>query len=237
LADIQNEPTVAPESQTDLSDTTDLSSMTLENLNVTGTTSVYNLSVSNSISTGSILIENNKILALSWDLNISALSTINFFDGAVTMARNGTITTRGELIAEGGIRTDEIKPVSDDNVTIAKLAVDNLTINDKYLEATTSASVIAAAYNFELNGIFAPAIETATSSAGIAILPSNSSEVVIYNDNITEDSLVYLTPTSDYPQSGQLTVVKKETEGRPYFKVSSNTVSALPVKFNWLIVK
>lgn len=237
LAQIQNEPTPNPETQTNLSTTTDLSSMTIEDLNVTGTANVYNLSVSNSISTGSLLIEDNKILALSWDLNISALSTINFFDGSITMARDGTITTRGELIAEGGIRTDEINPLDDNgNVNINRLAVDSLIINDKYLEATSSAAVIAAAENFELNGLYAPAIETATTSAGIAILPSNSSEIVIYNDNIKENSLVYLTPTSDYPQSGQLTVIKKEYEGKPYFKVSSNTLSALPVKFNWLIV-
>jgi hypothetical protein len=237
LAEIQNEPTPDPETQTNLSNTTDLTSMTLEELNVTGTTNVYNLSVSNSISTGNLLIEDNKILALSWDLNISALSRINFFDGAVTMARDGTITTRGEIIAEGGIRTNEIKGLTEeDNVNINKLAVDSLTINDKYLEATSSSAVIAAADNFELNGLFAPAIETATTSAGIAILPANSTEVVIYNNNIKEDSLVYLTPTSDYPQSGQLTVVKKEFEGKSYFKVSSNTISALPVKFNWLIV-
>ncbi len=237
LAQIQSEPTPDPETQTDLSNATDLSTMTLEELNVTGTTNVYNLSVSNSMSTGSLLIEDNKILALSWDLNISALSTINFFDGSITMARDGTITTRGELIAEGGIRTNEINPLDDNgNVNINRLAVDSLIINDKYLEATSAAAVIAAADNFELNGLYAPAIETATTSAGIAILPSNSSEIVIYNDNIKENSLVYLTPTSDYPQSGQLTIVKKEYQGKPYFKVSSNTLSALPIKFNWLIV-
>lgn len=237
LAQIQNEPIPDPEDQTDLSNTTDLSSVTIDDLTVNGSANFYNLSVSNSISTGNMLIEDNKILALSWDLNISSLSRINFFDGSITMARDGTITTRGELIAEGGIRTDEINPLDDNgNVNINRLAVDSLIINDKYLEATSSAAVIAAAENFELNGLYAPAIETATTSAGIAILPSNSSEIVIYNDNIKENSLVYLTPTSDYPQSGQLTVVKKEYEGKPYFKVSSNTLSALPVKFNWLIV-
>ncbi|MFZ5981366.1 MAG: hypothetical protein ACOYVF_12115, partial [Candidatus Zixiibacteriota bacterium] len=178
LADIKNDPVPQPETQTDLSNISDLTALNLEQLTVAGNTNLYNLSVSNSISTGDLLIENNKILALSWDLNISALSKINFFDGAVTMARDGTITTRGQLIAQAGIRTDEIKALNDtDNVSIDKLEIGTLAINDKYLEATSSAAVIAAADNFQLNGLYAPAIETATSSAGIAILPSNSTEV------------------------------------------------------------
>jgi hypothetical protein len=189
---------------------------------------------------GTTMIDQNSIISLASELKLSALSTINLFDGAVMIAKDGTITTRGELIAEKGIRTNEIKPLTDDGqVSIKNLAIDNLVISDKYLNASDSA-VIAAPDNFEKNGIFAPAIETASASAGIGFLPENSSEIIIYNRYIKNDSLVYLTPTSDAPVNSQLTVGQKEgcpsSNCKPYFKVISNTPSTIPIKFNWLIV-
>ena len=72
------------------------------------------------------------IISLSSELKLSALSQINFFDGAVTIAKDGTITTQGKLIAEAGIRTNEIKPLTDNGqVLINNLTVNNLAIFDK----------------------------------------------------------------------------------------------------------
>lgn len=222
----------------------------LTDLIVTGNSNLYTVSVSNSLLVGTTIIDQNSIISLASELKLSALSTINLFDGAVIIAKDGTITTRGELIAEKGIRTDEIKPLTDNGqVSINNLTTNNLTISDKYLDATSSAAIIAASDNFEKNGLFAPAIETASASAGIAILPENQIEVVIYNNNIKKDSLVYLTPTSSVVSS-QLSVVSKEScqtdstdstgsnrfNCRPYFKVISNTPLTLPIKFNWLII-
>ena len=216
---------------------------TIEQLTVTGNSNLYNVSIANSLLVGTTLIDQNSIISLASELRLSALAKINLFDGAVIIAKDGTITTRGELIAEKGIRTNEIKGLSDNNqVSINNLSTNNIAISDKYLDATDSASIIAAPDNFEKNGLFALAIETTTSSAGIGILPENNNnnpnEVVVYNDNIKKDSLVYITPTSDYPSSNQLTVVKKEYIGaKPYFKVVSAVPSTTPIKFNWLIIK
>ena len=215
---------------------------TIEQLTVTGNSNLYNVSIANSLLVGTTLIDQNSIISLASELRLSALAKINLFDGAVIIAKDGTITTRGELIAEKGVRTNEIKGLSDNNqVSINNLSTNNIAISDKYLDATDSASIIAAPDNFERNGLFAPAIEAATSSAGIGILPENNNnnpnEVVVYNDNIKKDSLVYITPTSDYPSSNQLTVVKKEYIGaKPYFKVVSAVPSTTPIKFNWLII-
>ena len=204
-----------------------------ENLTVTGNSNLYNVSVSNSLLVGTTLIDQNSIISLASELKLSALSTINLLDGAVIIAKDGTITTKGELIAEGGIRTNEIKPLTDDGqVTINNLAINNLTINN----ISTNSAVIAAPDNFTQNGIFAPAIETATSSAGLGILPENSSEIIIYNNNIKESSLIYLTPTSSTVSISQLSVGEKIIGTKSYFKVISNTPSSVPIKFNWLII-
>ncbi len=211
----------------------------LEQLIVTGNTNLYNLSVSGSILVGQTLIENNSVLSLASDLKLSALNTITLFDGAVVVAKNGTITTKGTLVAQGL----EIKnPVGETVASIDasgsaqfnNLAIQQLSI-DKYMDATESGAIIAASDNFTQNGIYAPAIETRTKSAGIGLLPANSGEIIIYNSNIKDNSLIYLTPTSSTPTTN-LTVVKKVTGDKPYFTVSSTSTSPTPIQFNWLII-
>jgi len=125
---------------------------------------------------------------------------------------------------------------------------------EKFTSATGSASIIAAPDNFVKNGIFAPAIETKAETAGVGLLPSNQNEVIIYNDSVKTDSLIYLTPTTN-TNSQQLTVIKKEScalvgagrdlpinqvnaaeSCRPYFKISTPTNNHDEIKFNWLII-
>jgi len=237
LADIKNQPISDLNNQTNLSNASNLSSQqlnneTMEQLTVTGNSNLYNVSVSNSLLVGTTLIDQNSIISLASELKLSALSTINLFDGAVIIAKDGKITTRGEIIAEGGIRTNEIKSLTDDGqVSIKNLTINNLTID----KISTNSAIIAAPDNFAQNGIFAPAIEAATASAGLGILPANQSEVIIYNDRVSADSLIYLTPTSDAPTNSSLTVGEKSTGAKPYFKVIGTPSAALS-KFNWLII-
>jgi hypothetical protein len=227
LADIKNQPVPNITNSTNLTNSADLTDLT-----VTGNSNLYNVSVSNSLLVGTTLIDQNSIVSLAPELRLSALSTINLLDGAVIIARDGTITTKGELIAEKGIRTNEIKPLTDDG----RVSIDNLTINNLAIDKiSTNSAVIAASDNFSQNGIFAPAIETATASAGIGILPEGSQEVVIYNDRVKEDSLIYLTPISPISPI-TLSVGEKSVGAKSYFKVISNTPSTLPSKFNWLII-
>ena len=121
---------------------------------------------------------------------------------------------------------------------------------DKYLDATGSAVVIAAADNFTKNGIYAPAIETQAQTAGIGLLPTGQQELIIYNERVKDNSLIYLTPSEQIPSpTGQLTVVKKEsclaprslgevgsTVCKTYFKVAINNPTNKDLKFNWLII-
>ncbi|MDP1614773.1 MAG: hypothetical protein Q8L68_03155, partial [Methylococcales bacterium] len=204
LAEIKSQPLPDPTNQTNISKTTNfdtdvINHVSINDLTVTDTSNLYNVSVSNSLLVGTTLLDQNSIISLASELKLSALSTINLFDGAVIIAKDGKITTRGEIIAVGGIRTNEIKALTDDGqVSINNLTVNNLTID----KISTNSAVIAAADNFEKNGIFAPAIEAATASAGLGILPANQSEIIIYNDRVSADSLIYLTPTSDAPTNG-----------------------------------
>lgn len=248
LSDIKNEPLPDANYYQKIDNNQQL---TINNLTATGNSNLYNLAVTGSSTIGNLLIENNSILSLAWDLKLSALSTIKLFDDAVVIAKDGSITSKGALIAQGGIKTNEIKSLNEQEpVTIKQLAINNLTIGDKYLEATSSSSIITAAENFNRNGIFAPAIETKTATAGNGLIDQNTSEVIVYNSNIKESSLIYITPTSQSPTSG-LTVVKKETctnstisndlqpistSCKPYFKVALASPAPTPTFFNWLII-
>ncbi|MFH1230056.1 MAG: hypothetical protein V1709_01025, partial [Planctomycetota bacterium] len=221
--------------------------MTFNQLTVTGSSNLYNVSVSGSILAGQTLIENNTILSLASDLKLSALNTITLFDGAVVIARDGTITTKGTLVAQAL----EIKnPVGETVASIdasGSAQFNNVTMKqlnlDKYMDATESGAIIAASDNFAQNGINAPAIETQTKSAGIGILPANSSEIIIYNSTIKDSSLIYITPTTFTPNGAGggvgppiLTVVKKTTGGKTYFTVTTAAPSPTQIQFNWLII-
>ena len=76
----------------------------------------------------------------------------------------------------------------------------------------------------------------------VGILPENSNEIIVYNDSVKADSLIYLTPTSTSNSISQLTIGQKQDCSqqpigcKKYFKVVVSTPSILPTKFNWLIV-
>jgi hypothetical protein len=271
LADIKNNPLPNPQyyqnldsgsSTLDSSNISNFESLTSNNLTVTGQSNLYNVSIGGSLLVGSTLIENNSIVSLGQELKLSALSQITLFNGSVVVAKDGTITTQGTLIAQGGIRTNEIQPINENaDVSVllgstesknSKLKIENSLGNevasvdasgsayfkqlalDKYMDATQSGAVIAAADNFNKNGVYAPAIETQAQTAGVAILPSNQQEVLIYNDSVKNNSLVYLTPTT--PNSPQLTVSQKIIGSKPYFVVTVNSTVHPDIQFNWLII-
>ena len=130
-------------------------------------------------------------------------------------------------------------------------------------EASQSGEVIiAAAENFENIGILAPGLQT-NATAGEATLPAGETELIIFNDKLTDQSLVYLTPTADTKnkilyvkekvgntnQEHELNELdtkltnenelnERNTNGTNggYFVVGLNEALNWPVKFNWWII-
>ncbi len=255
LAEIRNNPLPDPSTYQNLdnSQTNYLSygtfgDLTGENLTLTGNANVANLYVLNALAVGNTVIQNDSILTSAWELKLSALNSINLLDGAVIISKDGTLTTKGTLIAQGGVRTNQIKPLTDGgtvNINGAEIdASGSARFNglslDKYLEATSEAAIIAAPDNLEKNGLEENAIETEAQSAGIGLIPANNKEIIIYNDSVKKDSLIYVTQTTD--KNISLSVTEKEScqlvnsSCRPYFKVTAGTSSLTDTKFNWLII-
>ncbi|MFA5136737.1 MAG: hypothetical protein WC489_05080 [Patescibacteria group bacterium] len=101
--------------------TTNNQQLTTNDLLVTGTSNLYKASIADSLTVGNILVQDSSILSLSWDLRLSSLSTITLFDGSVVIAKNGNIATTGEVIAQSGLRTNEIQSVDDKSDIVIRL--------------------------------------------------------------------------------------------------------------------
>ena len=117
---------------------------------------------------------------------------------------------------------------------------------DADYSATQSGTIIAAADNYQENGEYSPAIKT-NATAGIAFLPANESEIMIYNSKITDQSLIYITPLTNTSNKVIFVKSKKATEkeeGLPaeasakvgWFKVGIDTPINQEIKFNWWII-
>ena len=244
---------------------------------VTGHANLYTANVAESLTAGNLFMQDSEVIALTNELKLSALETVNILDGAVVIARNGSMTVKGEIIAQGGVRTNKIHAIEDgkdidvvlnsetkgDEILQSQISILNSQTGrsvasidasgsarfadlslDKYNQATSSDVVIAARENFERYGIFTPAIETNAASTGNGILPKLYQEILIYSDKVTEDSLIYVTPTSS-TGNRQLYVSDKvgcnpeddNTSCKPYFKVTIDSASLQDdITFNWWIV-
>ncbi len=221
------------------------------NVTVSDTANIYKAHISESLVVGSLFIEPTSILALSSDLRISSLGTIRLFDDAVVIAKNGNIAIKGEVTASSlAIKNKEGKTVA--SIDASGSARFNEVIAKKFTleQIATQGALIADSGIMDLENIPIPAIKTNAEIAGTGTLPQDTKEIIIYNDNVTTNSLIYLTPTTNNIQ-GQLSVTKKitcsgnqqtglmnqtPTACSPYFVVSSNNAIHSASAFNWLII-
>ena len=111
--------------------------------------------------------------------------------------------------------------------------------------ATQSGTIIAAYDNWQETGNYSPAIES-NATAGIGILPAYENEIMIYSEEITEKTLIYITPITD-TENKVLYVKSKhpkqecdsydiDCKKAGWFKVAIDTPITTPIEFNWWII-
>ena len=80
---------------------------------------------------------------------------------------------------------------------------------------------------------------TATGSAGFATIQRNKPEITIYNERITRDSLIYITPFGN-TQNKVLHLLRQvphsETADGSFTVGVSGLPATIDIQFNWLIV-
>lgn len=114
----------------------EVSSANLDSLIVTGTASMTSLTIADAFSTGNVFIQGNSVVSLVNDLKLSALESVDIMNGAVIIAKDGTITAKGEVIAQKGVRTNTIKSL--DGTSDVAVVLDG-TIDPSGLDSSHSA--------------------------------------------------------------------------------------------------
>lgn len=220
----------------------------LDNITISSTANIFNASIANNLVVGQMFFKENSITSLASELTISALERINFFNSTIVMSKDGSIT------AQGGIKTPSVRSTGGgisfrnaDNKQIASISEEGTGEFAKIAVKSTSQNrpaVITPAENYERNGLFNSAIETGDTSAGVGMLPRSTEEIIVYNDSIDENSLVYLTSTSADAGSNLSVVEKKSCSEadlinnicKPYFKVVADKQTVSELSFNWLVI-
>ncbi|MCX6732611.1 MAG: hypothetical protein NTV98_03670 [Candidatus Roizmanbacteria bacterium] len=219
---------------------------TYSNITVDGTANIYKAHIADSLMVGSLFIQPNSILALSSDLRLSSLGTIRLFNDTVVIAKNGDITSKGEVVAASlAIKNVEGKTVA--SIDASGSAKFNEVIAKKFTleNIATQGAYIANSGITDVNNNMLPGIQTNAEVAGTGVVPRDQREIVIFNESVTPNSLIYLTPTSE-SESPALSVAKKltcpttpNTIGpvcKSYFTVRTGLNMHPDILFNWLII-
>ena len=167
-------------------------------------------------------IVTDQITPLSKDL------TINLSKGNTTDQ-----DSFGKLIIKG---TNENNAASFDvlgNATISgELTLNKLNLNYKEALPSSISGILSAEQNLSLHGINLPAANS-QGTTGQNIIPAGSQQLVIYNSNITDHTLIYITPAS--PTANKVLFVADKKLGS-YFTVALDSPIPYDVKFNWWII-
>lgn len=227
----------------------------LSNLTVTESASVFDLNVGGTIR------------SLSDQLRITALSGISFMNDAVQLTQDGTIVTKGSIVANKGIFTNSLSPIdAKSNLTVELGDHQAMVIQQKQSnspsatiasdgtaafaalglagEASPSA-VLTAQQTLTERGIYAPGIDAQTASVGIGTVPEGEQEVAIFSQKLTPGAKVFITPLTQTTSSPTVTITHTceapntptTTVCNPYFLVETTQPTSSAVSFNWLIIQ
>jgi hypothetical protein len=98
---------------------------------------------------------------------------------------------------------------------------------------SSSSAVLNKDTTWSKYAINAPGIETNNEVSGEATLPIGETELVIINNKVKSNSLIYVSPLSS--TSNQILYVESKGEGK-YFKVKIDQPITNELKFNWWIL-
>ena len=190
---------------------------TTENLYVTGQAAISSLSISNSLSLGTDFIiqsSDSSLNTLSAPLKLQslAMAPVEIMAGKFRIETNGNVAINADLFVSGKIEAESLKTKE---ITTERLVI--------AMEATSSASLEASS-----SGVI-----NTNSTAGRATIPANISEIEINNPQVTDSSLIYVTPTS----TTQNNVLYVKTKEAGKFTVGLSSALTIDVNFNWWIIE
>ncbi len=213
-----------------------------------GPSSLTDTSVFGQLSVNATLVlAQNSINVLGGDLNFQPLKQggISFLSGKVYIDVNGNMTLDGNATIKGTLFANVVSPIPGNDLFV-KLLQKNATESAQFKVLNASGSAVAS-IDSEGNGTFkklnlnlvSPAYalsETevvASGSAGIATMSANFKEITIDNKEVTDKSLIYITPVGT--PSAQVPYLLRQTPGKS-FTVGVQNFLQKELPFNWLII-
>lgn len=231
-----------------------------ENLIALGTTTLNEATVFTTLTVGSTLkISSQSIDVIGTDLQLQPLRQggVSFLSGKIRISAAGDLEVgenayfSKDVEVKGKLSTNILSPLPENDLIVQlgeneKDTKNNLVVKDStgsaVLSITQNGDLLAsgAAHFSKLNfNVISKAYAlsateaVATGSAGIATLKGGRPELTIYNKLITEDSLIYITPTGN--TKGSVLYLLRQLPQKS-FTVGLDKISLEDIPFNWIIV-
>ncbi len=222
-------------------------------LTVNGDTQLGNAFITGTFTTGEIAIKENFIETTNTALYLQPSNTgsVHIMGDTLVIADNGEVQINGDLKISGSLIANLItaNEIQTDKLTTNELNSNQLTSNeltsDKLNIATDSASqIIIAESGFGyLATSSAQLVSNAT--AGTSVLPADKTELIIKNNKLTQNSIVYLTPVGS--TNNQVVYLKEkmvysetELQNNPdlqnYFIIALDQYLDKDITINWWII-
>ncbi|MDD4135994.1 MAG: hypothetical protein PHN66_02915, partial [Candidatus Shapirobacteria bacterium] len=212
------------------------------NLTVHGDTQLGNAFISGTFTAGEIAIKDNFIETTNTALYIqpSQTGSVHIMGDTLVIAEDGNIQINGNLTVSGSLMANLIVA---DQIQANKLTANEVSSNEIKI-ATDSAQTIVAESGFGQIATSSAKL-TSNATAGTATLPANKTEIVIINNKITPNSMVYLTPVGS--TNNQVPYIKTkmvyseaELTADPtlqnYFTIALDNYLDKDIDINWWII-
>lgn len=237
-----------------------------EGLIALGPTSLTETSINGSLSLGeNMKIADNSINTFGADLNLQPLrqGNLSIMGGLVSVDAQGNLSVLGnatfakDVTVKGKFSAGIISPLANSDLEI-KLG-DNSGVNESKLKITDASGSAKFSIN-QLGDVIASGAAqfgnlkiirgaqadtsltstTASGSAGTATIKANQTERTIITPYVTENSLIYISPTSS--TYGSTPYIARQTDENPNngskgsFTVQIQSAISTDIKLNWWIV-
>ncbi|OGY15514.1 MAG: hypothetical protein A3H88_01630 [Candidatus Blackburnbacteria bacterium RIFCSPLOWO2_02_FULL_44_9] len=194
----------------------------LGDINAFGTTRLAqtyvgdSLTITSSDETTFLSLSGNTITAFGGTLQLIASTQIELMNGTLIVDATGNVKINGNLYVSG-------------NIEAQNASTDSLETKGS---ATLNKIVIASGESGETDNIDTSTQSNAT--AGKAILPAGETIVTIANTNVTDSTLVYVTPNS--PTGNQVLYIKNKLAGESFTVAVDNPLTQ-DVEFSWWVIE
>ena len=213
-------------------------------LTILGDTQLANAFISGTFTAGEIAIKDNFIETTNTALYIQPSNTgsVHIMADTLVIAQNGEVEINGNLTISGSLMAslivaEEIQTNKLTSLEIGSSILNSTQITSESIKIATDSAqslIVAGSVLGQMATSSAELISNAT--AGTSLLPAGKSEIIINNNKITPDSMVYLTPVGSTNNQVPYLKAKVVNELDSYFIIAIDQALESDISINWWII-